>query len=108
MPRYSQSFPEAIYKGLEQGLIVGNGLEYVSVRCHVADGPLAQPCTTQAKDVTEGRVKTRFGLLPLSDHTSKEENKSLMCASKEIQNIFNDIFDTFHKKNKIDNFNFLL
>lgn len=36
---------------------MGNGLEYVSVCCHVADGPLAQPRTTQAKDVTEERAE---------------------------------------------------
>lgn len=39
----SQSFPEAIYEGLEEGLIVGNSLQYVSVCCDVADCPLAQP-----------------------------------------------------------------
>lgn len=50
-----QSFPEAIYEGLEEGFIVGNGLEYVSICCHVADGPLAKPCTTQSEDVTEER-----------------------------------------------------
>lgn len=66
MAKYSQSFPEAIYKGLEQGLIVGNGLQYVSVCCHVADGPLAQPRTTQAEDVTEERCRRRL-LLRLSD-----------------------------------------
>ncbi len=41
MPMDLQSFPEAIYEGLEEGFIVGNGLEYVSICCHVADGPLA-------------------------------------------------------------------
>lgn len=45
---------------------MGNGLEYVSVCCHVADGPLAQPRTTQAKDVTEERTK-RMRVLRLSD-----------------------------------------
>lgn len=60
MPQYSQSFPEAIYKGLEQGFIVGNGLEYVSICCHIADCPLAQPCTTQAKDVTEEKANAKY------------------------------------------------
>lgn len=55
MPVDLQSFPEAIYKGLEQGFIVGNGLEYVSICCHIADSPLAQPRTTQSEDVTEKR-----------------------------------------------------
>lgn len=53
MPVHLQSFPEAIYEGLKEGFIVGNGLEYVSICCHVADGPLAQPCTAQSEDVTE-------------------------------------------------------
>lgn len=44
MPVDLQSFPEAIDESLEEGFVVGNGLEYVSIRCHVADGPLAQPC----------------------------------------------------------------
>lgn len=57
MPVDLQSFPEAIYEGLEQGFIVGNGLEYVSICCHIADGPLAQPRTTQSEDVTEERDK---------------------------------------------------
>lgn len=52
-----QSFSEAIYEGLEEGFIVGNGLEYVSIRCHVTDGPLAQPCAAQSEDVTgEGEM----------------------------------------------------
>lgn len=57
MPVDLQSFPEAIYEGLEQGFIVGNGLEYVSICCHIADGPLAQPRATQSEDVTEERDK---------------------------------------------------
>lgn len=47
-----ESFPEAIYEGLEERFVVGNGLEYVSICCHVTYGPLAQPCTTQSEDVT--------------------------------------------------------
>lgn len=57
MPADLQSFPEAIYESLEQGLIVGNGLEYVSIGCHVSDGPLAQPSAAQSEDVTEERHK---------------------------------------------------
>lgn len=64
--QYSQSFPEAVYEGLEQGLVVGNGLQYVPVCRHVADGPLAQPRTAQAEDVAEERCKRRL-LLRLSD-----------------------------------------
>lgn len=55
MPGNLQSFPEAIYEGLEEGFIVGNGLENVSICCHVADRPLAQPCTAQSEDVTGER-----------------------------------------------------
>lgn len=57
MPADLQSFPEAINEGLEEGFVVGNGLEYVSICCHVADGPLAQPCTAKSEDVTEERDK---------------------------------------------------
>lgn len=52
MPVDLQSFSEAIYEGLEEGFIVGNGLEDVSISRHVADGPLTQPCTAQTEDVT--------------------------------------------------------
>lgn len=48
-----QSFPEAVDQGLEQGLIVGYRLQYVSIRRHIADGPLAQARTAQPEDVTE-------------------------------------------------------
>lgn len=71
MPVDLQSFPEAIYEGLEQGFIVGNSLEYVSICCHVANGPLAQPCTTQAEDVTkerEERNKTCSSYVTLSQN----------------------------------------
>lgn len=50
-----QSFPETINEGLEEGFIMGNGLEYVSICCHVTDCPLAQSGTTQSKDVTAER-----------------------------------------------------
>lgn len=54
MPADLQSFPEAVDQGLEQGFIVGYGLQYVSIRRHIADGPLAQTRTAQPEDVTEG------------------------------------------------------
>lgn len=53
MPTDLQSFPEAVDQGLEQGLIVGYRLQYVSIRRHIADGPLAQARTAQPEDVTE-------------------------------------------------------
>lgn len=58
MPVDLQSFSEAIYQGLEEGFIVGNGLEDVSICRHVADGPLAKPCTAQTEDVA-GEEDTR-------------------------------------------------
>lgn len=55
MPVDLQSFPETIYKGLEEGFIMGNGLEDVSICRHVADSPLAESCAAQSEDVTEER-----------------------------------------------------
>ena len=55
MPVDLQSFPEAINEGLEKGFVVGNGLEYVSICCHIADSPLAQSRAAQPEDVTEER-----------------------------------------------------
>ncbi len=54
-----QSFPEAIDEGLEEGFVVGNGLEYVSVCRHIADSPLAKSCTAQSEDVTEESDKRK-------------------------------------------------
>ena len=52
--RDSQSFPEAVDEGLEEGLVVGDGLQDVAVRRHVPDGPLAEPRAAQPEDVTVG------------------------------------------------------
>lgn len=49
---YVQALPVAINEGLEQWFVVGDGLQYVGVIGHIADGPLAQPRTTQSEDVT--------------------------------------------------------
>lgn len=57
MPVDLQSFPEAIYEGLEERFIVGNSLEYVSICCHITDCPLTQPCATQTEDVTGERER---------------------------------------------------
>lgn len=53
MPVHLQSFPEAIDERLEERLVVGDRLEDVSIRRHVADGPLAQAGAAQSEDVTE-------------------------------------------------------
>ena len=55
MPVDLQSFPKTIYEGLEEGFIMGNGLENISICGHVADSPLAQPCAAQPEDITEER-----------------------------------------------------
>ena len=50
-----QSFPKTIYEGLEEGFIMGNGLENISICRNVANSPLAQSCTAQSEDITEKR-----------------------------------------------------
>ena len=49
--RYIQALPVAVNKGLEQWLVVRDGLQDVPIVGHVADGPLAQPRTAQSEDV---------------------------------------------------------
>lgn len=49
---YVQALPVAIDEGLEQWLVVGDGLQYVAIIGHITDGPLAQACATQSEDVT--------------------------------------------------------
>ena len=49
--RYIQALPVAVDEGLEQWLVVRDGLQDVSIVGHVADGPLAQPRTAQSEDV---------------------------------------------------------
>lgn len=46
-----QSFPEAVDECLEEGFIVGNGLQDIPVCSHVADGPLAQTSAAQPEYV---------------------------------------------------------
>lgn len=57
MPADSQSFPEAVDESLEEGFVVGDSLEDVSICCHITDGPLAQPRAAQTEDVTVEREK---------------------------------------------------
>lgn len=52
---YVQAFSVAVDEGLEQRLVVGDGLQYVSIAGHIANGPLSQACATESKDVTVGR-----------------------------------------------------
>ena len=46
-----QSHPSAVDEGLEEGLVVGDGLQDVAVVGDVADGPLAQSGAAQSEDV---------------------------------------------------------
>lgn len=48
-----QSFPKTVDEGLEEGFVMGNGLENVSVCRHITNSPLAQPRTAQPEDVAE-------------------------------------------------------
>lgn len=52
-----QSFPEAVDESLEEWLVVGNGLQDVSICSDIADGPLAQPCTAESENVAEVQNK---------------------------------------------------
>lgn len=52
-----QAFSETINEGLEERLIMGNGLENIPIGCHVTDGPLAQSSATQSEDITGEREK---------------------------------------------------
>lgn len=59
---YVQAFSVAVDEGLEQRLVVGDGLQYVSIAGHIADGPLSQARAAEPKDVTvagtEDKTKT--------------------------------------------------
>lgn len=97
MPVDLQSFSETIYEGLEEGFVVGNGLEYVSICRHIADGPLAQPCTAQSEDVT-GEVDMRkindYQMLP---YWKKKQIKVETINGSCKQNVFfhyRDLFTT--------------
>lgn len=49
----SQSLSVSINEGLEEWLVMGDGLQDVPISRHVADCPLAQPSAAQPEDVTE-------------------------------------------------------
>lgn len=49
----SQSLSVSINEGLEEWLIMGDGLQDVPISCHIADCPLAEPSAAQPEDVTE-------------------------------------------------------
>lgn len=90
MPADLQSFPEAVDQGLEQGFIVGYGLQYVSIRRHIADGPLAQTRTAQPEDVTVGgegentRAEMRWSYVTPS-HTKKKKKRRRRRGENRLQ-----------------------
>lgn len=53
-----QSFPKAIDEGLEEGFVMRNGLQDVSISRDVTDSPLAKPCTAQSEDIAVTKSKT--------------------------------------------------
>lgn len=54
---YVQAFSVAVDERLEQRLVVGDGLQYVSIAGHIADGPLSQACAAESEDVTVGGME---------------------------------------------------
>lgn len=49
----SQSLSVSINEGLEQGLVVGDGLQDVPVCRHVSDRPLTEPSAAEPENVAE-------------------------------------------------------
>lgn len=52
-----QSLSVSIDEGLEEGFVMGNGLQDVPVCRHVTDRPLSQPGAAQPEDVAEIKDK---------------------------------------------------
>lgn len=82
---YVQAFSVAVNEGLEQRLVVGDGLQYVSIAGHIADGPLSQARATEPKDVTvAGREDNTFHCSALPRKPDKwqfSENKTNLGAA---------------------------
>lgn len=66
---YVQALSVAIDEGLEQRFVVGDGLQYVSITGHIADGPLAQSSTTESEDVTVRERKRSAWFTPTNFKT---------------------------------------
>lgn len=49
----SQSLSVSINEGLEQGFVVGDGLQDVPVRRHISDRPLTEPGAAEPENVAE-------------------------------------------------------
>lgn len=73
-----QSLSVAINEGLEEGFVVGDRLQDVSVCRHVADRPLAQPSAAQTENVAEGGTD-RFTLQQISPHGVIDRIDGLTC-----------------------------
>lgn len=50
-PRHSQALLVPVDQGLEQGLVLRDGLQDAPVLGHVADGPLAQPGAAESENI---------------------------------------------------------
>lgn len=70
-----QALPVAIDEGLEQRLVVGDGLQYVAIVGHIADGPLAQSRTAQSEDVTVRQRKRSAGFTHTNCKSANMYNK---------------------------------
>lgn len=78
----SQAFPKSIDQGLEQGLVVWDGLQDVAISRNVADGPLAQPGAAEAEDVAgemEEVGRTVSSLRPRYAYINRCEKRHGSC-----------------------------
>lgn len=82
MVDYVQALSVAIDEGLEQRFVVGDGLQYVSITGHIADGPLAQSSTTESEDVTVRERKRSAQFTPTNIFT---KSTSLYCIKNTQQ-----------------------
>lgn len=79
--QHLQSFPAAVDECLEERLVVGDGLQDVSITGDVADGPLAEPRATQSKDITVERGTERESQVhcfSFTKHTSMRPGNTLV------------------------------
>ena len=81
MTGYVQALPVAIDEGLEQRLVMGDGLQYVGIVGHIADSPLAQPRTTQSEDVTvRGEKEERTSFIHTLQNRTCITNSKVSCS----------------------------
>lgn len=61
----SQSLSVPINEGLEQGFVVGDGLQDVPVGRHVPDRPLTEPSAAEPENVAEEQQRRTLVLVPV-------------------------------------------